>query len=222
MRPRSPSASQWRRPSTSCRSRRIQPACQRTSSGKPRFDIPGSLWLPDMGYGEVAPAMLDYFRRGLDKALGGRTRPLVFYCLRDCWMSWNAAKRALAFCYSDVAWYPDGADGWAAGLPVERRAPETPGRRDKPRARPFARPQANVPARECGQSRLPPCRGRPRHREAPSTPVASAPALAFRSRSANAPGDPSRRLLTVRQKAIGGLGEARQLHQYGGEKRSLA
>jgi PQQ-dependent catabolism-associated CXXCW motif protein len=51
---------------------------------KPRFDIPGSLWLPDTGYGELASVMLDYFRRGLDKALGGRTRPLVFYCLKDC------------------------------------------------------------------------------------------------------------------------------------------
>ena len=92
---------------------------------KPRFDIPSSLWLPDTGYGELAPVMLDYFRRGLDKGLGGRSRPLVFYCLRDCWMSWNAAKRALALGYTNVAWYPDGADGWAAaGLPVEKRAPE--------------------------------------------------------------------------------------------------
>jgi PQQ-dependent catabolism-associated CXXCW motif protein len=92
---------------------------------KPRSDIPGSLWLPDTGYGELAPVMLDYFRRGLDKALGGRPRPLVFYCLKDCWMSWNAAKRALALGYGDVAWYPEGSDGWAAaGLPVEKRIPE--------------------------------------------------------------------------------------------------
>jgi PQQ-dependent catabolism-associated CXXCW motif protein len=92
---------------------------------KPRLDIPGSLWLPDTGYGELASVMLDYFRRGLDKALGGRTRPLVFYCLKDCWMSWNAAKRALALGYANVAWYPEGSDGWAAaGLPVEKRAPE--------------------------------------------------------------------------------------------------
>src|SRR5580658_267908 len=92
---------------------------------KPRFDIPGSLWLPDTGYGELAPTMLDYFRTGLDKALGGRSRPLVFYCLKDCWMSWNAAKRALVLGYANVAWYPEGADGWAeAGLPVEKRAPE--------------------------------------------------------------------------------------------------
>ena len=92
---------------------------------KPRSDIPGSLWLPDTGYGELAPVMLDYFRRGLDKALGARQRPLVFYCLKDCWMSWNAAKRALALDYTNVAWYPEGSDGWAAaGLPVERRTPE--------------------------------------------------------------------------------------------------
>ena len=92
---------------------------------KPRFDIPSSLWLPDTGYGELAPVMLDYFRRGLEKALGRRPRPLVFYCLKDCWMSWNAAKRALALGYANVAWYPDGADGWAgAGLPLEKRAPE--------------------------------------------------------------------------------------------------
>ena len=92
---------------------------------KPRFDIPGSLWLPDTGYGELAPVMLDYFRHGLDKALDGRSRPLVFYCLKDCWMSWNAAKRALVLGYSNVAWYPGGSDGWAAaGLPVEKRAPE--------------------------------------------------------------------------------------------------
>ena len=92
---------------------------------KPRFDIPGSLWLPDTGYGELASVMMDYFRRGLDKALGGGKRPLVFYCLKDCWMSWNAAKRALVLGYANVAWYPEGSDGWAAtGLPLEKRMPE--------------------------------------------------------------------------------------------------
>jgi PQQ-dependent catabolism-associated CXXCW motif protein len=92
---------------------------------KPRYDIPGSVWLPDTGYGELAPVMLGYFERGIDKASGGRSRPLVFYCLRDCWMSWNAAKRALALGHADVAWYPDGADGWAAaGLPLDLRHPE--------------------------------------------------------------------------------------------------
>jgi PQQ-dependent catabolism-associated CXXCW motif protein len=93
---------------------------------KPRLDIPGSIWLPDTGYGELAPSMTDYFAKGLQKATGGdRTRLLVLYCLADCWMSWNAAKRALALGYGNVAWYRDGTDGWsAAGLPLENAVPE--------------------------------------------------------------------------------------------------
>jgi PQQ-dependent catabolism-associated CXXCW motif protein len=92
---------------------------------KPRDDIPGSLWLPDTGYGALAPVMEDYFERGLQQATGGkRDRLVVFYCLASCWMSWNAAKRALALGYTNVAWYPEGTDGWAAdGLKLEARTP---------------------------------------------------------------------------------------------------
>jgi PQQ-dependent catabolism-associated CXXCW motif protein len=92
---------------------------------KPRLNIPGSIWLPDTGYGALAPPMQAYFDGGLRKASGGnRAKALVIYCLRECWMSWNAAKRAVAMGYSDVIWYPDGTDGWsAAGLAL---APATP------------------------------------------------------------------------------------------------
>jgi rhodanese-related sulfurtransferase len=39
-------------------------------------------------------------------------------------MSWNAAKRALEMGYSNVAWYPDGIDGWAfADLPLQESTP---------------------------------------------------------------------------------------------------
>ncbi len=38
---------------------------------KPRFDIPGSIWLPDTGYGELAAATENYLRRGLARASGG-------------------------------------------------------------------------------------------------------------------------------------------------------
>jgi PQQ-dependent catabolism-associated CXXCW motif protein len=88
---------------------------------KPRPGIPGSLWLPDTGYGALNPAMEDYFRVNLERAAGAdRNKTLVFYCLKDCCMSWNAAKRALSLGYPHVAWYPDGTDGWTAlGLPVE-------------------------------------------------------------------------------------------------------
>jgi PQQ-dependent catabolism-associated CXXCW motif protein len=93
---------------------------------KPRADIPGSFWLPDTGYGELAPSMADYFSKGLEKVTNGdRARMLVLYCVANCWMSWNAAKRALSLGYSDVAWYPEGTDGWfAALLPLENATPE--------------------------------------------------------------------------------------------------
>jgi PQQ-dependent catabolism-associated CXXCW motif protein len=92
---------------------------------KPREDIPGSIWLPDTGYGALAPVMEQYFEQGLAQLSGGdRDRMLVFYCLASCWMSWNAAKRALAIGYRHVAWYPDGTDGWATEhWPLELRTP---------------------------------------------------------------------------------------------------
>jgi PQQ-dependent catabolism-associated CXXCW motif protein len=91
----------------------------------PRSDIPGSIWLPDTGYGALAPVMETYFEHGLAQASSGdRNHLLVFYCLKDCWMSWNAAKRALSLGYTHIAWYPDGTDGWqASGLPTEPRDP---------------------------------------------------------------------------------------------------
>jgi PQQ-dependent catabolism-associated CXXCW motif protein len=93
---------------------------------KPRFNIPGSVWLPDTGYGALAAATEDYLRQGLARATGGnRASLIVVYCQADCWMSWNAARRALSFGYSNVAWYPDGTDGWQqANLPTSEAQPE--------------------------------------------------------------------------------------------------
>jgi PQQ-dependent catabolism-associated CXXCW motif protein len=93
---------------------------------KARLDIPGSSWLPDTGYGTLAAATETYLRSGLERLVkDDRTRWLVIYCLHDCWMSWNAAKRALQMGYKNIAWYPDGTDGWqAAGLPLQNAKPE--------------------------------------------------------------------------------------------------
>jgi PQQ-dependent catabolism-associated CXXCW motif protein len=92
---------------------------------KPRFDIPGSIWLPDTGYGVLPPHMQHYFSAGLRSATNAdMSRKLVFYCLAQCWMSWNAAKRAAALGYTNVEWFADGTDGWAeAQLPLELREP---------------------------------------------------------------------------------------------------
>ena len=93
---------------------------------KPRLNIPGSIWLPDTGYGKLAEAVEDYLRQGLARASGGNTVALlVVYCQADCWMSWNAAKRVLSYGYSNVAWYPEGTDGWErADLPLAESQPE--------------------------------------------------------------------------------------------------
>jgi PQQ-dependent catabolism-associated CXXCW motif protein len=92
---------------------------------KPRMDIPGSVWLPDTGYGALAAATESYLRNSLDRVTRrDREKWLVIYCRPQCWMSWNAAKRALAMGYRHVAWYPDGPEGWeAAGLPLDEAKP---------------------------------------------------------------------------------------------------
>jgi PQQ-dependent catabolism-associated CXXCW motif protein len=94
---------------------------------KPRMDIPGSIWLPDTGYGRLATSTEAYLRSGLERVTkGDRAKLIVVYCLAECWMSWNAAKRALTMGHTNVAWYPQGTSGWeAAGLPLQAAAPAT-------------------------------------------------------------------------------------------------
>ena len=93
---------------------------------RPRYDIPGSIWLPDTGYGELAPVTEAYLRAQSANWPSGTTETgaIVFYCLKDCWMSWNAAKRAMASRLFAHRLVPDGTDGWeAAHLPLEKREP---------------------------------------------------------------------------------------------------
>ena len=90
-----------------------------------RENIPGSYWLPNTGYGVLSPKVEAYYRDSLKRLTeGDLTRPILIYCLENCWMSWNAAKRALAFGYRNVYWYPAGTDGWARiGGPLENAEP---------------------------------------------------------------------------------------------------
>jgi PQQ-dependent catabolism-associated CXXCW motif protein len=92
----------------------------------PHESIPNAHWLVNTGFGALAPETEAYFRSALERLTGGdRDKPVVFFCLRHCWMSWNAAKRALALGYTRVIWFPDGTDGWSdAALPLERLQPE--------------------------------------------------------------------------------------------------
>ncbi len=92
---------------------------------KIRRNIPGSFWLANTGYGALTPEMEAYFRDGLAALTSGdKSRKIVFYCMSNCWMSWNAAKRAVAWGYSEVVWYPAGTDGWErAKLPLAEAQP---------------------------------------------------------------------------------------------------
>lgn len=92
---------------------------------KPRADIPGSAWLANVGYGEINAETEAYFRKGLEQnGVASKDQAILFYCMNNCWMSWNAAKRAIAWGYSAVHWYPLGTDGWTqAGLPLEDKKP---------------------------------------------------------------------------------------------------
>ncbi|MIL08950.1 PQQ-dependent catabolism-associated CXXCW motif protein [Salmonella enterica subsp. enterica] len=83
------------------------------SNSDNRMSIPGSAWLPNVGNGALTAEMQAYFDRNLEALTGGdKGKGLIFYCMSDCWTSWNAAQRAIRGGYSNVGWYPLGTDGW--------------------------------------------------------------------------------------------------------------
>ncbi|HWT97581.1 MAG TPA: PQQ-dependent catabolism-associated CXXCW motif protein [Terriglobales bacterium] len=93
-----------------------------------RLDIPGSIWLANTGYGQLSPEMDSYFRKALaGLTLGDMTHPLAFYCEAQCWMSWNAAKRAFGYGYKHVYWFPGGVQAWhSTGYPMLPNLPLPP------------------------------------------------------------------------------------------------
>ncbi len=94
----------------------------------PHSAVPGALWLPGAGAGVLTPQQDEFFRGRLAQAAGNNTEvPMVLYCHHRCWLSWNAAKRAIGYGYRRVYWFPDGIEGWtAAGLPTVTAEPQQP------------------------------------------------------------------------------------------------
>ena len=79
----------------------------------PHRSIKGAVWLANTGFGGLSAQVQAYFEGELVRLTGGdKTKALVFFCLRDCWMSWNAAKRAIEMGYSTVYWFSEGTDAW--------------------------------------------------------------------------------------------------------------
>jgi PQQ-dependent catabolism-associated CXXCW motif protein len=94
----------------------------------PHRAIPDALWLPGVGAGAPAQEVDDFYRGRLKLAtLGNVEVPLVVYCHENCWLSWNAAKRAIGYGYRRVFWFPEGIEGWtAAGRQTKVAAPLGP------------------------------------------------------------------------------------------------
>jgi PQQ-dependent catabolism-associated CXXCW motif protein len=94
----------------------------------PHRDIPGSVWIPDVGRGTISPRFAVWFRTRLAALTGGnRDKRIVVYCHPSCWMSWNAAKRMINDGYRAVSWYPDGLEGWVkAGYLTAVAKPQEP------------------------------------------------------------------------------------------------
>ena len=95
------------------------------SDYQPRHNIPGSMWLPNVGYGRPSPDMLKYFLDTVSEATGGdKEYPVLIYCVSDCWMGWNAVQHLARGGYMNVFWSPRGTDGWTeAGYPLELTEP---------------------------------------------------------------------------------------------------
>lgn len=77
--------------------------------------IPGSLWIAGAGAGAIDANVEKLYRQRLaDATSHDLGHPVVVYCHERCWLSWNAAKRAIRYGYRNVYWFPDGIEGWRA------------------------------------------------------------------------------------------------------------
>lgn len=79
----------------------------------PRDSLPGAVWLPEVGRGILDATMERYLRDNLLRLTDANmNRPIVVFCVADCWMSWNAAQRIALYGYTQVYWFRLGTDGW--------------------------------------------------------------------------------------------------------------
>jgi len=83
--------------------------------GEVHASLPGAIWLPGAGRGQsltdTVQARFAQVLNALTK--GDRKRSLVFFCQgTQCWLSYNAALRAVALGYEAVYWYRGGIEAW--------------------------------------------------------------------------------------------------------------
>jgi PQQ-dependent catabolism-associated CXXCW motif protein len=94
-----------------------QPLLFDVIGGEGHESLPGAVWLPGAGRGS---SFDDDIQARLALALQAATRgdksvPLVFFCAGPrCWLSYNAALRAVRLGYRSVRWYRGGIEAWGA------------------------------------------------------------------------------------------------------------
>ncbi len=87
--------------------------------------IPGAVWMPGAGLGDDLPperAEL-LLRQVAELTAGDPSRPVVVFCLPDCWASWNLGKRLVRAGYTAVSWFPGGVDAWQVDHPTAALQP---------------------------------------------------------------------------------------------------
>ncbi len=83
--------------------------------GEAHDSLPGAIWLPGAGRGvSMADGVQPQLARLLQAATqGDLDRPIAFFCQGvRCWLSYNAALRAVALGYRQVYWYRGGIEAW--------------------------------------------------------------------------------------------------------------
>lgn len=86
--------------------------------GEGHRTLPGAAWLPGAGRGESFDDSLQARLGAALAALSGGDpgRPIVMLCANArCWLSYNAALRAVRLGYTNVLWYRGGIEAWGEG-----------------------------------------------------------------------------------------------------------
>lgn len=94
--------------------------------GNSHRTISGAFWLAGSGAGDLDAGASQRFLDAVAKfAAGDKNRPIVFFCAdSECWLSYNAALRAIAAGYTNIMWYRGGLAAWFhAGLPMTQSEP---------------------------------------------------------------------------------------------------
>lgn len=89
---------------------------------EPIKTIPGSVWLPGIGVGEITAWAEDYMTNSL-RQIAKADQTVIVFCRVDCWHSWNAVQRVAALGYT-TRWFDGGVEVWEdTGRALEATTP---------------------------------------------------------------------------------------------------